>query len=679
MIKHTTRNTLAAGIASALAGATFTRDDPALAAGRVLHRTMTLEREAINADARTVPAALSSETEVPRWFGREKLVHTAEAIDLARGRDGLPLLFNHDRDVPIGVVRGLAVVDGVLRGELHFSNNARASEIWGDVRDGFLRDISIGYRVLRFEESSDDDLVTVTRWELFEASVVTIPADRDVGINRGDEVPPAFMLPQPQPGAMLTREDDPSAGDYPNVRRLSFDQGREEGARLERERTAGIAALFVPERFRGPEFATLREAAVEGNWSVEQTKDELIALVGRAGAGPLGGGGALTQSEDRTARVVGATAGDDSIDKFVRGVELAICVRSQIVTAAEPVREAREGGFMGMTLAEMAREYLRIAGVETRGLVNRDQIVRRALEVRGIIAHGSSDFSAIVENVATKALLIGWTETPETWNRIARVGNLPDFKAASRVGLSEFSNLEIVRENGEYKAGDMTDRKETVQLLTYGRLLGISRQAIVNDDTSAFTMVPRKMGRAAQRKVGDLVYAVLTANPQLNQDSTVLFHADHNNLGTSGVLSVTTVSEARKLMALQTDGEEAAAGLNIPLSKIIVPKSIEDTARVLAESEFDPASTTNSRAPNPVRGFEVVADPRLDAASVAQWYASADPQLYDTIECAFLDGQTEPYLETQDGWTTDGVQLKVRIDAAAIPLDFRGLVRNAGT
>lgn len=680
-----TRTKLAAGIALALstpvAGMMLTRDDPTLAEGRAMHRTITLDRKGMDAEARTVPAALSSESEVPRWFGREKLVHTDEAIDLSRARDGLPLLFNHNRDVPIGVVRDLKVVDGVLRGVLHFSNNARAGEIWGDVREGFLRDISIGYRILKFEESADDDLVTVTRWELFESSVVTIPADRDVGINRDDPAMPAFMLPQRQPGAMLTREDDPSAGqgEYDNVRRLSFDQGQAAGIKAESERRAGIARLFLPERFRGGEFDALRTAAEDGGWSVTETTDRLLELVGRAGAGPLGGGGGVTQAEDRGGREPSVSAGDDSIDKFVRGAELAICVRSRIITEREPVAEARGAGFMGMTLSELAREYLRIAGVDTRGLVNRDQIVRRALEVRGIIAHGTSDFAAIVENVATKALLMGWTETPETWNRIARVGNLPDFKQASRVGLSEFSNLEIVRENGEYKTGDMSDRKEVVQLLTYGRLFGISRQAIVNDDTDAFTMVPRKMGRAAQRKVGDLVYAVLTGNPTLNQDSTALFHADHSNLGTGGAPSVTTVSEARKLMKLQTDGESAAAGLNIPLSRLIVPVTLEDSASVLAASEYDPADTNNSRAPNPVRGFEVVADPRLDADSTAQWYASADPQLYDTIECAFLDGQTEPFIETQDGWSTDGVQMKVRIDAAAIPLDFRGLVRNAGS
>ena len=35
-------------------------------------------------------------------------------------------------------------------------------------------------------------------------------------------------------------------------------------------------------------------------------------------------------------------------------------------------------------------------------------------------------------------------------------------------------------------------------------------------------------------------------------------------------------------------------------------------------------------------------------------------------------------METKEGWTVDGIEMKVRIDATAGPLDFRTIVRNAG-
>ena len=50
--------------------------------------------------------------------------------------------------------------------------------------------------------------------------------------------------------------------------------------------------------------------------------------------------------------------------------------------------------------------------------------------------------------------------------------------------------------------------------------------------------------------------------------------------------------------------------------------------------------------------------------------------MHDTIEVAYLDGNTAPTLEQQGGWTVDGVEFKVRIDAGVKPLDFRGLAKN---
>jgi hypothetical protein len=76
--------------------------------------------------------------------------------------------------------------------------------------------------------------------------------------------------------------------------------------------------------------------------------------------------------------------------------------------------------------------------------------------------------------------------------------------------------------------------------------------------------------------------------------------------------------------------------------------------------------------------FEVVEDPRLDAASATAWYGVADPNLFDGIVVGYLDGKQEPYLEAKDGWSVDGTEWKVRIDAAAAVADPIGLAKNPG-
>src|SRR5574343_142891 len=115
--------------------------------GQRFERLATLECREADPENRTVPASLSSETPVERWFGQEVLVHTTEAVDLSRAADGVPMLWNHNTDQPIGVVDNIKVVKGKLRGFLRFSNNAKAQEVFKDVQEGFLRNISIGYQV----------------------------------------------------------------------------------------------------------------------------------------------------------------------------------------------------------------------------------------------------------------------------------------------------------------------------------------------------------------------------------------------------------------------------------------------------------------------------------------------------------------------------------------------------
>ena len=107
------------------------------------HRPVVLNRAAIDRENRRIPASLSSETPVERYYGQEVLSHDPGAVNLSRAADGLPLLWNHDSDKPIGLVEEIALDNGVLRGVLRFSRNPRAEEIWQDVQDGMLRNLSL--------------------------------------------------------------------------------------------------------------------------------------------------------------------------------------------------------------------------------------------------------------------------------------------------------------------------------------------------------------------------------------------------------------------------------------------------------------------------------------------------------------------------------------------------------
>jgi HK97 family phage major capsid protein len=135
---------------------------------------------------RSYPISLSSEIPVERWYGNEILQHTPDAVDLSRA-DGMPLLMDHDSRNQVGVITGLHVgKDRKLRGNMMFSRSATGVE--QDVVDGIRKNMSVGYRISKYEyeEGKGDkpDTYRATRWTPMEATLTSVPADHTIGVNR---------------------------------------------------------------------------------------------------------------------------------------------------------------------------------------------------------------------------------------------------------------------------------------------------------------------------------------------------------------------------------------------------------------------------------------------------------------------------------------------------------------
>lgn len=355
---------------------------------------------------------------------------------------------------------------------------------------------------------------------------------------------------------------------------------------------------------------------------------------------------------------------EDERDKFRKGAQASIMARAGLA------KDDTANNYRSYSLVELAKSSLVHAGRRIEGMSKMDVVA-------AAFTHTNSDFANMLSNTAEKAMLKGYEEAEETFQKWTSVGTLSDFKASKRVDLDTFPSLAVVAEGAEYKSATFGDRGETVQLATYGRLFSITRQAIINDDLAAFSRIPRNMGNAAIRTIGNLVYAVLTANAAM-ADGVALFHANHGNLLTGAGINTASVDAIMAAMRKQKDA--TGNTLNVRAAYLLCPVAIEGLALQVANSEFEiGASAKNNTTPNWVRGrFEVISDARLDDNSVTAWYAAASAGMFDTVEVSYLDGQTAPVLEQKDGWTTDGVEFKVRIDAGVKALDHRTLARNPG-
>jgi ATP-dependent protease ClpP protease subunit len=420
-------------------------------------------------------------------------------------------------------------------------------------------------------------------------------------------------------------------------------------ARAENQRQASIRAAFQPYMNDTDTPTVLGAALADMNCTVVQAKARLLDAMAR-GAVPVTGGYLLTV--------------EDETDRRRAGMAAALEIRAGLA------KNDTSNPWRGHSLTEMARASLQAHGVKHAG-TDRMSLIALAF------THSSGDFPLLLANVAQKAMLKGYDEVEETFQKWTVKGTLPDFKPMSMVDIGSFPALRQVPEGGEYKYISIGERGETRVLGTYGEIFKITRQAVINDDLDAFTRIPRKMGRAAIRTVGNLAYAVLTGNAPM-ADGKALFHADHGNLVDASAITTAAVDAMRVAMARQKDGGQTSGALNIRLAKLLVPVSLQGTANVVRDSEYEVgAAAKNNTVPNSVRGtFEVISDARLDDNSPTRWYGVADQGMHDVVTVDYLDGNEAPTMEQQQGWSVDGVEFKVRIDASAKALDWKTLQRN---
>lgn len=158
-----------------------------------LFRSFEVRADDADLEARTLELSFSSEQPYERYFGVEILGHNASEVRMDRLRTAGPLLFNHDRDAHIGRVLEARIENGRGVAKVRFSSSEEARQKLQDVRDGILREVSVGYRIHAMEMQSVRDGVEtyrVTDWEPLEVSLVSIPADTSVGVGRSIEDAP---------------------------------------------------------------------------------------------------------------------------------------------------------------------------------------------------------------------------------------------------------------------------------------------------------------------------------------------------------------------------------------------------------------------------------------------------------------------------------------------------------
>jgi hypothetical protein len=304
----------------------------------------------------------------------------------------------------------------------------------------------------------------------------------------------------------------------------------------------------------------------------------------------------------------------------------------------------------------------------------REEMVRAALSTYSL--------PVALSNVANKLLLDAYEESPATWRAFCAVRSVSDFKKNTAIRPSFSTPLEQVAPGGEIKHGSVDEWFTEFQVDTFGRMLSIDRRDLINDDLSLFDETARALGRAAMRKLSDLVYEVLLAN------GGNFFSAGNGNYleGVDAALSFDSLSQAIGLMMTQRDNE--GNDLDLRPATLLVPPELKPTATALLESEYTMQTAQNVPTGNALRrAVRIEVEPRLSntvkfgtAASTKAWYLFSAPANVPMI-AAFLQGKQTPTVEFF-GLDQDvnrlAVSWRVYHDFGAALVDPRAAVRSKG-
>jgi len=559
----------------------------------------------------------------------------ALAINLAGLDCGgpIPLLVDHDPGLDNVLGKGQASVQA---GQLHVAGNiagstAAAKKVLDLARDEFPLQASVGVAP---EETT----------RLAAGEKITLNGRTLVAPKAGLTVVAKGKLREV---SVVTLGCDSSTSVAIAASKGAGDGGDDDVLAAERTRVTAIMKLTA----RNPEIAA---RAVSEGWDATRTELEVL----------------------RSSRPMAPMAGGFRPMATTEVIEAAFAFRMGMAKAAEKhfkpdvLQQARDLGVAHCL--DLCRMALTLDGQEIP--VGRDAMVKAALSTTSLpIALG---------DLAHKALLDAYAEAPASWRAFAAIRSVSDFKTNTAIRPSFAGTLQEVAPGGALKHGTVKEWTASYKIDTYGKLLGIDRRDLINDDLGIFGEASAAMGRGAMRKLNDLVYAVLLAN------AGGFFGTPNGNYisGADSCLGIASLSNAIKAMVSQRDDD--GNDLDIQPAVLLVTPDQEPTARALLESEYIMAQV-NLPMGNSLRNVvQLARESRLantakfgNLASNAHWYLFAAPMAAAMV-VAFLNGQQYPTIEFQ-GLEADidtlAAHWRVYHDFGAALIDPRAAVRSKGT
>lgn len=648
----------------------------------------------VNEAEREVSVVFATENPVRRFGWNEDydevLVCDPSAVRTERIDRGLPVMDCHNTwsvFSQIGRTTKVWFENRELWATIKFSERAQIAELFKDVVSGIVKDISVGYVVYEFEviEGSEIPTYRAVDWMPTEVSFAPVQADVQSGVRsnnfkNNDMSKKREMVSTIKYTVETAIVNKGEIIEIDGVKYVALDDG-DMGEVID----LGLLECETEETTT-EETTDTTTTTEETNATEEETEERsrMAAITSAVRAAGLPDSYAielfqsgksidacraaiinkLAASHRHVSGVNGVGRGEDEIEKKRNAMTSAILNR------IDPARYQLDNGareYRGLQTYELAKELMRARGYSVKGL-SKNEIADHVFSR----THSTSDFPVLLNGVINRILLDPYQAMPEFWDKIARRITASDFRAQSILRLNKAQGMRETAEGAEIKYSSLVESDEILKVRTFSDGIIYTRQAFINDDLSAFDMIPTAFARNWQMLRGDVVWGIITANANMS-DGKKLFSTDHSNLLTGGdsVLTEAAIGKAKTLMSRQKDS--ANRGIRLTPRFLVVPPELEVTARKLI-TETTPASAEGVNVF--ANKLEVIVEPRLQDTTA--WYLMADPVANASLVYAYLLDNETLRVNQNFNFNTDSMEYAVRGEFGAAAVDFRGMVKSNG-
>lgn len=361
----------------------------------------------------------------------------------------------------------------------------------------------------------------------------------------------------------------------------------------------------------------------------------------------------------------------------------------------EEVIDAAMGkDFRNVTLHQLMDETIFRAGKSFHGNRKSVAFIEATMEADRLLranpGYSTLSVTNILENVANKMILNAYSAVNVVWPMFCAVKNLTDFKPHYFYRLTTDGGYKKVGATGQLKHGTFSDQRYSLAADTYGMVLSLSRQDIINDDLNAFEQVMSQLGRLATLAIEYEVFKLLLTTSTLFQDVPNQHNLIVDELGIDGLKVAEATFDAMvdahgKPVLVTPDrllvgSNQKATAIQLYKDQAIRDSTISTaTSQIMVQNHYANRFTPiNSPMINNTY-LRDMDNKALTGQSQTAWWLFADPAILAAIHVGFLNGNNVPMLESGPlSFDTLGIAWRSVSDFGVGEGDFRAVIKSTG-